>query len=341
MIATKKIAVGLATGNTLIVKPSELAPLSVLRLGPLLKEAGLPDGVLSIISGTGRETGKALCSSPGLAKIDLTGGLETYQSLAPVAARNLIPITAELGGKAPVLIFPSTPIDVGVSAVLFASFIATGQTCVTGSRILIHDAIYDEFVAELKRRTEALRVGDPLSHSTQIGALISRASVEKCQSFVETARGEGDRVLCGGSSVSVNGHGYFFQPTLIESTASSTLSCNEVFGPVIALIRCRSESAMIDVANTSDFALGASLWTRDFNQGHRVADAIEAGIVWVNGHHFNDPSSPWGGFKASGIGKENGLEAFKSYLKTKSTIFNYGQQVTWFDDSSASPSRYG
>ena len=340
LIATKKIAAALAAGNSVIVKPSESAPLSVLEMGKLFQEAGLPDGTLQIVSGYGRETGKFLCESPLVAKIDLTGGLATYEAIAPTASKNLIPITAELGGKAPVCFFPSMSVEKGVKAALFASFIASGQTCVTGSRLLVHSDIYDEFVKLLVRRTTNLRIGAPTDDRTQIGAVISRVSVERCSAFVSKAVEEGGKVLCGGKPTSVDGKGFFFQPTLIETRAESNLACNEVFGPVIAIIKCESEEEIVKVANATSFALGASVWTNDFSQAHRVAEKIDAGIVWINGHHLNDPSSPWGGFKESGMGKENGVEAYESYTKVKSTIINYGQEPTWFDDE-VENARYG
>ncbi|KAI9050231.1 hypothetical protein LZ554_006369 [Drepanopeziza brunnea f. sp. 'monogermtubi'] len=151
---------------------------------------------------------------------------------------------------------------------------------------------------------------------------------------------ENGNILCGGGSARVNGKGFFFQPTLIETNAEANLSCNEVFGPVIAIIRCGSEEEIVRIANGTAFALGASVWTNDFTQAHRVAEKIDAGIVWINGHHLNDPSSPWGGFKESGMGKENGIEAFESYTKVKSTVINYGQEPTWFDDE-VQNARYG
>jgi acyl-CoA reductase-like NAD-dependent aldehyde dehydrogenase len=340
LIATKKIGAALAAGNSVIVKPSESAPLSVLEMGKIFQEAGLPDGTLQIISGYGRETGKFLCESSAIAKIDLTGGLTTYEAIAPTASKNLIPITAELGGKAPVCFFPSMPVEKGVRAALFASLIASGQTCVTGSRLLIHSDIYDEFVKLLVQRTKVLRVGNPTDDKTQIGAVISHASVERCSAFVSRAVAEGGSVLCGGERTSVDGKGFFFQPTLIETSSKSDLACNEVFGPVIAIIKCRSEDEIISVANGTSFALGASVWTNDFTQAHRVAEKIDAGIVWINGHHLNDPSSPWGGFGESGLGKENGVEAFESYTKVKSTIINYGIDPGWFDDD-VENARYG
>lgn len=340
LIATKKLAAALATGNVVIVKPSELAPLSVLKMGALFKEAGLPDGTLQIICGYGKDTGKHLCSNSKLAKIDLTGGLETFKAIAPHATSNMISLVAELGGKAPVCIFPSMDVETAVRAALFASFIASGQTCVTGSRILVHDQIFDEFVEKMTRRTKSLRLGDPTNNETQIGAVINQVAVDRCARYVEQAVKEGGNLLCGGESTSVIGRGFFFQPTLIETASDSVLACNEVFGPVIAIVKCKSEEDIIKTANSTTYALGASIWTNDFSQAHRVADRIEAGIVWVNGHHLNDPSSPWGGFKESGMGKENGLEAYESYTKVKSVIFNYGVEPAWFDDEEGEK-RYG
>jgi acyl-CoA reductase-like NAD-dependent aldehyde dehydrogenase len=337
LVSMKKIGAALAAGNIVIVKPSELAPISILKMGDLFQEAGLPSGSLQIISGYGRDTGKSLCESKHLARIDLTGGLETYRAIAPGAALNLIPITAELGGKAPVCIFPSVEVELAVKAALFASFIASGQTCVTGSRLLVHTDIYDEFVALLTTRTKALRIGDPTDPQTQIGAVINEAAVERCAAFTARAVAEGGKLLCGGSRF--GSKGFFFEPTLIETHAESHLACNEVFGPVIALLRCDSEDEIIRIANGTDFALGASVWTQDFSQAHRVSDKIEAGIVWVNAHHLNDPSSAWGGFKTSGMGKENGRDAYESYTKVKSTVYNYGVLPTWFDD--VENARYG
>ncbi|KAI1617901.1 putative aldehyde dehydrogenase family protein [Exophiala viscosa] len=341
LIAMKKIAAALAAGNVVIVKPSELAPLSVLKMGELLKEAGLPDGVLQIISGYGRETGKFLCESPLLAKIDLTGGILTYRAIAPIAALNMVPMTAELGGKAPVCLFPSLDVEQAVKAALFASFIASGQTCVTGSRLLVHKDIYTDFMQLMERRVKELRLGDPQDSRTQIGAVINKASVERCSAFVERASNDGGKVICGGKPATVEGKGFFFEPTIIETNAGADVACNEVFGPIIAVIKCESEDEIIRIANDDTaYALGASVWTNDFNQAHRVAAKIEAGIVWVNGHHLNDPSSPWGGFKESGVGKENGQEAFESYTKLKSTVINYGIQPTWFDPETLN-ARYG
>jgi acyl-CoA reductase-like NAD-dependent aldehyde dehydrogenase len=183
-------------------------------------------------------------------------------------------------------------------------------------------------------------LGDPTNDRTQIGAVISKAAVERCSAFVARAVKEGGRIICGGNPTNLDGKGFFFEPTIIETHPDSDLSCNEVFGPVIALLKCESEDHIISIANGTSFALGASVWTNDFNQAHRVAAKMEAGIVWINGHHLNDPSSPWGGFKESGVGKENGQEAYESYTKVKSTVINHGVPPNWFDDE-PEKARYG
>ncbi|KAL5357872.1 Aldehyde/histidinol dehydrogenase [Aspergillus floccosus] len=269
------------------------------------------------------------------------GNAVTYRAIAPIAAANMVPVTAELGGKAPVCLFPSLEIDLAVKAALFAAFIASGQTCVTGSRLLVHADMYEAFREALERRVRALRIGDPTDERTQIGAVISHAAVERCAAFVERAVQDGGCVVCGGrATTNAAGRGFFFEPTIVETRADAELACSEVFGPVIALVKCASEEEMVAVANGTSYALGASVWTNDFAQAHRVAARIEAGIVWVNGHHLNDPSSPWGGFKESGVGKENGLEAYESYTKVKSTVFNYGVAPVWFDDEPTN-ARYG
>ncbi|EAU35069.1 predicted protein [Aspergillus terreus NIH2624] len=269
------------------------------------------------------------------------GNTVTYQAIAPIAAANMVPVTAELGGKAPVCLFPSLEIDLAVKAALFAAFIASGQTCVTGSRLLVHADMYEAFREALERRVRALRIGDPTDERTQIGAVISRAAVERCAAFVARAVQDGGRLVCGGrTTTNAAGRGFFFEPTIVETRADAELACSEVFGPVIALVKCASEEEIVAIANGTSYALGASVWTNDFAQAHRVAARIEAGIVWVNGHHLNDPSSPWGGFKESGVGKENGLEAYESYTKVKSTVFNYGVAPVWFDDEPTN-ARYG
>ncbi|BFZ60298.1 hypothetical protein YB2330_001334 [Saitoella coloradoensis] len=340
LIAIKKIAPALAAGNSVVVKPSELAPVSVLLFAEMALEAGIPEGVLNVVCGLGAETGKALCEDTRIAKIDLTGGTETGRAVCAAAGKNLIPVTAELGGKTPVLVFPDIEVERAVKGALFASFIAAGQTCITGSRIIIHEDIYDQFAASFVAKASALQIGDPLDAKTQVGTVINRAAIDRCQRFVDQAISEGGKLLCGGSPAPVNGKGHFFQPTVLEVTPDMTLANEEVFGPVIALIRSPSPAHMLSTANSTPFALGAALWTSSLSLAHSVSQQLDTGLVWVNTHHNNDPSSPWGGWKDSGMGKENGVEAFEGYLKCRSTVVNWGEAggVDWFEDNRA---RYG
>lgn len=334
LITMKKVSVALAAGNSLVIKPSELGPVVPMELVRLLEEAGVPAGVVNIVPGLGSTTGKALSEHPGLAKIDFTGGTETGRVIAANAGRSLIPTTAELGGKAPVVIFEDADIDQAVAGALFAAFVATGQTCVQGSRILIARACYDEFVERLVARTRSLRVGDPLDLQTQVGPLVSQTQRDKSVEAVRRAVEQGATVLCGGRVPKGEefSNGWFFEPTIIADVdATHDLWYEEVFGPVILVRAFDDEDEAIMQANDSPFGLAASVWTRDVGRAVRVSERLDIGIVWVNDHHRIDPASPWGGFKDSGLGTENGLESFEAYTKPKSLIVNTSRSsFDWF-----------
>jgi acyl-CoA reductase-like NAD-dependent aldehyde dehydrogenase len=334
LITMKKVSVALAAGNSLVIKPSELGPVVPVLFARLLEEAGVPAGVVNVVTGLGRTAGKALSEHPGLAKIDVTGGTETGRTIAAIAGRSLIPITAELGGKAPVLIFDDVDVDRAVAGALFASFIATGQTCVQGARILVARSIYEPVVAALAERTKALRLGDPLDLETQIGPLVSQAQREKAADAVDRARAQGARVLAGGRipEGEAFARGWFYEPTLIaDVTPEHDLWYEEVFGPVTFVTAFDDEDDAIRQANDSEFGLAASVWTQNIGRALRVSERLEIGIVWVNDHHRIDPASPWGGFKASGLGSENGLDAYRAYTQAQSIIINTADKpFDWF-----------
>ncbi|HEY0249232.1 MAG TPA: aldehyde dehydrogenase family protein [Gryllotalpicola sp.] len=334
LITMKKVAAALAAGNSLVIKPSELGPVVPGLFVRLLGEAGLPAGVVNIVPGLGRTTGKALTANPGLAKIDVTGGTETGRTIAAAAGRALVPFTAELGGKAPVVIFDDVDVDRAVAGALFASFIATGQTCVQGARILVHRSKYDEVVAALTARIARLRIGDPIDAETQIGPLVSAAQRQKTADAVDRAREQGATVLAGGRVPEGERFetGWFYEPTLVgDITPEHELWYEEVFGPVAVIRPFDDEEDAIRQANDSPFGLAASIWTTDTARALRVSERLDIGIIWINDHHRIDPSSPWGGFKDSGIGSENGLDAYHAYTQARSVIVNVANEpFDWF-----------
>ncbi|KAG0149929.1 hypothetical protein CROQUDRAFT_668839 [Cronartium quercuum f. sp. fusiforme G11] len=359
LIAVKKLAPALATGNTVIIKPSEFAPLSILKLAQICKEAGLPDGVLSVLSGPGHITGKALVDSPIIKKIDFTGSTEVGRKLGATAGQNLASITSELGGKAPVVVMNDANLEVSVNGVCFASFIASGQTCVAGTRILVEEGIYDKFLDRLQTKISSIEkhIGSPLNPKSTMGPLIHMKQLDRVQSMVTEAQNQGcelitggyrmvDKSLLDGTDLSL---GYFYSPTVLVCPSSGlpTLWEQEAFGPVLLIKRFSGEDEMVRLCNqTTPFGLGSGMFSSNISKCIRVAERLEAGICWINTWHRNDPSSPWGGMKDSGIGRENGIEAWTSYTQTKSVILNYASEESqrlddWFNDDDASDIRYG
>lgn len=363
LIAVKKLAPALAAGNSVILKPSELTPLTSLKLGKILKDAGIPDGVFSVLPGYGAVTGKALVEHTLVKKVDVTGGTAAGRDIGSIVGRNLTRYTAELGGKAPVVIFEQADVEAAVNGVAFGAFIASGQTCVAATRLIVHHALVDEVMEKLKTKAESItrRMGAPSNPDSMMGPLISARQLRNVEALVEEAISSGNgNVLCGGQRIKslspLDGtdlsRGYFYPPTvLFGKTVNAILKTRiwreEAFGPVIVVAEFEDEEQAIQLANDSEFGLGAAIWTRDLSQAFRVSEQIESGIVWVNTHHRNDPSSPWGGGKtASGVGSENGIEAYNAYTATKSTIINYAsgdeavQTEDWFREGTEQV-RYG
>jgi acyl-CoA reductase-like NAD-dependent aldehyde dehydrogenase len=329
LITIKKVAPALAAGNAVVVKPSELAPAAPLELVRALVEAGVPDGVANAVTGFG-DAGRALVEHPGVDRIDLTGGTETGRRVAEAAGRRLIPVQAELGGKAPVLVFEDVPVEAAVAGASFAGFVASGQTCIAGTRVLVARELEQAFVAALVARARAIRVGDPFDPSTQMGPMASEAQLERVLVLVRDARADGASVLCGGERL--EGEGWYMGPTVITGVRPEMrLMREEIFGPVITVEGFAGEDEAVAMANDSPFGLGAAVWTRDIQRGHLVAQAIRAGTVWVNDHHRIDPASPWGGFKDSGIGTENGVATLDDYTLQQSILVNLDREAfDWF-----------
>lgn len=341
LILVKKLAAALAAGNTLVIKPSELAPVTPLFIAEWAREAGFPSGVVNVVTG-GAAAGAALVANPAVARIDLTGGTATGKRVAAAAAERLVPCTLELGGKTPVLIFEDAHQDQAVAGALFSAFVAAGQTCVSGSRFLVQRSIYDDFLRRFCERAARLRVGDPADAATDVGPVISAASRDRCMGFIEGARAEGARLACGGMPVPVEGalqNGFFVPPSVFaDVTPSMRLFREEVFGPVVSVTPFSDEREAVEIANDTEFALGAAIWSSDIHRAHRVASQVKAGVTWINDHHKNDPRSIWGGYGASGYGKENGWDALKSYMNKGSVVVRTQEH---FDDWFQGGKRYG
>ncbi|HTU02388.1 MAG TPA: aldehyde dehydrogenase, partial [Candidatus Sulfotelmatobacter sp.] len=334
LIATKKVAPALAAGNTIVLKPSELAPLSVLEFGRICQEAGLPDGVLNVLPGF-PAAGQAICEHPGVVKIDVTGSTATGQAVSRLGAGTLKRISCELGGKAANIVLPDADLHAAVSGSLFAAFIAQGQTCIQGARLFVHADIHDAFLERFLAKARAIRVGDPLRPETQMGPQISRSQLEKIHRYVEIGVAEGAKLALGGRYPDDPAlrRGFYYTPTVFHGVRNTMrLAQEEIFGPVVAVIRFDDEAEAIREANAIPFGLGAAVWTRDIHQAHRVAQALQAGVVWINDYHRIDPASPWGGFKLSGIGRENGLEAIRQYTEVKSIWVNLDERPNrWYE----------
>ena len=322
-------APALAAGNTVAIKPSEVTPASMLAVAELANEVGFPPGSFNVLTGL-RETGKALVEHPLVDKISLTGGIEAGRAAGRAAAERFAPVTLELGGKSANIVFEDANLEAAEAGILAGIFAAAGQTCVAGSRAFIHESVYDGIVERLIARANEIRIGDPMDPETQMGPIATKQQLNKVADFVERARAEGAQIVAGGEPASVPGHegGYFWKPTIAaEVNPDSYLAQNEVFGPILALFPFREEQEVIRMANGTRYGLAAGLWTRDVSRAHRVARELEAGTVWVNMYRAMAPQSPFGGYKESGIGRQNGIDAIREYVQTKSVWVELADEV--------------
>lgn len=333
MILAWKLGPALAAGNTVVVKPSELASASTLEFASLAHEAGLPAGVLNVVTGYGHEAGEALVRHPLTRKVTFTGSDAGGRKVAAAAADGVVPATLELGGKSPQVVFADADPDNAVNGVLSGIFLSNGQTCVAGSRLIVEAPIAGTFVAHLLARTRALRTGDPMDPATQIGPLANEPHLRKVTAMIERAKAQGARCLLDGTRIAAGRDGFYLGPTIFtDVTPNMQLWREEVFGPVLAVTSFAGEDEAIALANDSDYGLAAGVWTADPGKGRRVAGAINAGTVYINHYRSVDPGSPIGGIRFSGYGRELGPHAVKDFLQDKSVWTGHAAVADPFPD---------
>lgn len=324
---TWKIAPALAAGNCVVAKPSEVTPMSAYLFSKICIKAGLPKGVLNIVHGLGPDAGQAIVEHPKVKAISFTGGTKTGEHLARTAAPMFKKLSLELGGKNPNIIFDDAAIDKAVETSVKAAFSNQGQICLCGSRIYIQDKLYNEFRDKFVDAVAKLKLGDPKNPDTNIGAIVSKTHFEKILNHIDRAKDEGGKILIGGQAVKGKGRcadGYFIAPTVIEGlTPKCSTNKDEIFGPVVTLNRFKTEDEVVDLANGTSYGLSATIFTSDLNRAHRVAERIEAGIVWINTWLLRDLRTPFGGVKSSGVGREGGFEALRFFTEPKNVCIKY------------------
>ncbi|TLW91835.1 aldehyde dehydrogenase family protein [Saccharomonospora piscinae] len=329
-----KVAPALAAGNTVVLKPSELTPLTTVTLVSLLAEAGVPPGVVNLVLGDGPTVGSAMVRDGGVDLVSFTGGLATGKKIMAMAADDVKRVALELGGKNPNVVFADADFDTAVDYALAAAFIHSGQVCSAGARLIVQDSVHDEFVAELGRRAELIRLGNGLDEATECGPLVSAAHRDKVESYIARTVDEGARLVAGGGRPTQPelADGYFLRPTVFaDCTADMTAVREEVFGPVVTVERFHDEADAIRLANDTDYGLAGAVWTSDTSRAQRVANALRHGTVWINDFHPYVPQAEWGGFGKSGIGRELGPAGLDEYRETKHIYHNINPApMRWF-----------
>jgi acyl-CoA reductase-like NAD-dependent aldehyde dehydrogenase len=323
LLASWKLGPALACGNTIVLKPAEQTPLTTLRFGELAIEAGVPAGVLNIVTG-GPETGKAIVRHPGIDKIAFTGSTAVGKEIMRSSADTLKRVTLELGGKSPNIVFADSDIDGAVKGAINGIFYGKGEVCNAGSRLFVEKKVQDEFLEKLVARAKKLQPADPLDPKTRLGAIVSQEQMQTVLSYVETGKKEGARLIAGGNRVSVDGgKGFFLEPTIFgDVTNDMKIAQEEIFGPVLATLSFDDIDQVIDLANRNQYGLAAAVWTRDIKKAHSVSRQLKAGTVWINTYGLMDAALPFGGYKSSGFGRELGMHAIEHYTELKTVWLN-------------------
>ena len=323
LLTAVKLAPALAMGNTVVIKASELAPVTLLEFAKLIEKAGLPKGVINIITGLGEPCGKALTTHNLVERIAFTGGPETAKHIIKNSAENLSQVSLELGGKSPVVVFDDADQENALNGITAGIFGASGQSCIAGSRLYLHANIYDEFLKKLISKAEKIKLGEPMDKNTQMGPLNSFKQLENIEKNIKATVEQGGKIRCGGKRSSISNKGYYFPATIIEcENHNLPVAENELFGPILSVMKFNKENEAIEKMNDNKYGLSSGVYTSNFARGLRVSKAIRAGIVFINTYRLISPMAPFGGIKDSGYGKEAGIESIKEYTRIKTTWYN-------------------